>query len=263
MFKSIGAIRSLASGVPGEEGGGSRKKAPQESAYIEAEQPKRKKKKSKKKKYKDGDSSDGERKRIKIKKMRMRAFGGSKRSKRSNRSLRGVDSADDSDMESRGIDSPSPMRGSSDYDQGFEFDEVPQQEVEIKRLQVHDEDANRRFRVKPHHAFDGPYFMNETELYNNMMEPSDEFEFLTSYLNPSGKLTRKARVPEVVRRHFGSPKEDGRVGSLRVEVLGCVGLDTVSVILSATGLYLVVSCVLYLDESKCLCSGRPLVGRRM
>lgn len=87
------------------------------------------------------------------------------------------------------------------------------------------DDEGKNFRVKPFHAFPNPVFMNEAELYQNMMQPSDEFEFLTSYLNPSTKATRRLKVPDVVRRHFGSPREDGRVGSLRVEVLGCVGLD--------------------------------------
>jgi hypothetical protein len=58
-----------------------------------------------------------------------------------------------------------------------------------------------------------------------MMAPSTEFEFLTSYLNPSTKTTRRAKVPDIVKRHFGTPREDGRIGSLRVEILGCVGLD--------------------------------------
>lgn len=87
------------------------------------------------------------------------------------------------------------------------------------------EDINKKFRVKPFYAFPAPSYMNEVELYQCMMSPSTEFNFLTSYLNPSTKATRRAKVPEIVRRHFGSPKEDGRIGSLRVEVLGCVGLD--------------------------------------
>lgn len=85
--------------------------------------------------------------------------------------------------------------------------------------------AKGKVRVKPSHAFPVPTFMTEAELYECMMKPSEEFEFLTSYLNPSTKITRKAQVTDVVRQHFGSPREDGRVGSIRVEVLGCVGLD--------------------------------------
>ena len=83
----------------------------------------------------------------------------------------------------------------------------------------------KRIRVKPFHAFPEPVYMNDTELYQVMTQPSDEFEFLTSYLNPSTKATRKVKVPDQIRRYFGTPREDGRVGSLRVEVLGCVGLD--------------------------------------
>ena len=86
-------------------------------------------------------------------------------------------------------------------------------------------ETNKKFRIKPSHAFSSATYMTEAELYNAMMAPSDEFEFLTSYLNPSTKLTRKVKVSDVIRQHFGSPREDGRIGSLRVEVLGCVGLD--------------------------------------
>ena len=219
MFKSIGAIQSLASGVPGDLGESSRKskKKKQEERYIPQESPKKsKKKKSKKKSKKDDDSAT---KKMKISRMRMR-LGSSKRFKK-NRSSRDVEAVDrDVDV----MDSPRADYDSDPYGMDDGYDDGGQ-ELEIRRLEVSTEDENKRFRVKPYHAFPQPYYMNETELYNNMMEPSDEFEFLTSYLNPSGKLTRKARVPEVVRRHFGSPKEDGRVGSLRVEVLGCVGLD--------------------------------------
>jgi len=84
---------------------------------------------------------------------------------------------------------------------------------------------DKRVRVKPYHAFPEPVYMNNVELYQTMTQPSDEFEFLTSYLNPSTRSTRKVKVPDQVRRHFGTPREDGRIGSLRVEVLGCVGMD--------------------------------------
>jgi len=115
-------------------------------------------------------------------------------------------------------------------DGGFQLDNVtpsmrPPTPKSVQRGVDGGDDSNKRFRVKPHHAFPSPVFLNETELYQHMMAPSEEFEFLTSYLNPSTKATRRARVPEAVRRVFGSPREDGRIGSLRVEVLGCVGLD--------------------------------------
>ena len=88
-----------------------------------------------------------------------------------------------------------------------------------------EDDVNKKIRVKPHSAFPTATYMNEIELYQCMMAGSNKFEFLTSYLNPSTKVTRRAKVPDIVRRQFGSPKEDGRVGSLRIEILGCVGLD--------------------------------------
>jgi hypothetical protein len=87
------------------------------------------------------------------------------------------------------------------------------------------DDLNKRFRAKPFHSFPSPTYMSEIELYQCMMAPSAHFEFLTSYLNPSTKGTRRDKVSDVVRQHFGSPREDGRIGSLRVEILGCVGLD--------------------------------------
>lgn len=86
-------------------------------------------------------------------------------------------------------------------------------------------DVNKKVRVKPYNAFPAATYMNEIELYQCMMAGSSKFEFLTSYLNPSTKVTRRAKVTDIVRRQFGSPKEDGRVGSLRIEILGCVGLD--------------------------------------
>mmetsp|Transcript_16173 Transcript_16173/g.44778 ORF Transcript_16173/g.44778 Transcript_16173/m.44778 type:complete len:1018 (+) Transcript_16173:218-3271(+) len=89
------------------------------------------------------------------------------------------------------------------------------------------EEKNKRVRVKPYSAFPTPMYMNETDIYQCMMAGSSEFEFLTSYLNPSTNATRRAKIPQIVQRQFGSPKEDGRVGSLRLEVLGCVGLDRV------------------------------------
>mmetsp|Transcript_5709 Transcript_5709/g.13653 ORF Transcript_5709/g.13653 Transcript_5709/m.13653 type:complete len:1053 (+) Transcript_5709:106-3264(+) len=88
-----------------------------------------------------------------------------------------------------------------------------------------EDDENKKVRVKPYSAFPSATYMNEIELYQCMMAGSSRFEFLTSYLDPSTKVTRRAKVPDIVRRQFGSPKEDGRVGSLRIEILGCVGLD--------------------------------------
>jgi len=86
-------------------------------------------------------------------------------------------------------------------------------------------DVNKKIRVKPSSAFPSATYMNEIELYQCMMAGSSKFEFLSSYMDPSTKATRRFKVPDIVRRQFGSPKEDGRVGSLRIEILGCVGLD--------------------------------------
>mmetsp|Transcript_32962 Transcript_32962/g.36741 ORF Transcript_32962/g.36741 Transcript_32962/m.36741 type:complete len:1024 (+) Transcript_32962:145-3216(+) len=100
---------------------------------------------------------------------------------------------------------------------------LPHRRTDVDQGQ--EDDVDKKFRVKPHSAFPAATYMNETELYQCMMAGSSKFEFLTSYLNPSTKATRRAKVPDIVQRQFGSPKEDGRIGSLRVEILGCVGLD--------------------------------------
>ncbi len=178
------------------------------------EEPRRKKKSP----IDDGNPREG--KKNKIKKMRLRLKGKKKKKRDLDDDFKG------------GVHEGTRDRGGYDDDEyggGFQLDNVMssnkhgQREPEPYRDSVGD--AGKKFRVKPFHAFPQPVYMNETDLYQNMMRPSDEFEFLTSYLNPSTKATRRVKVPDIVRRHFGTPKEDGRIGSFRVEVLGCVGLD--------------------------------------
>ncbi|VEU43019.1 unnamed protein product [Pseudo-nitzschia multistriata] len=96
---------------------------------------------------------------------------------------------------------------------------------QMRRIESDHDQKRKKVRVKPHSAFQSATFMNETDLYQCMMAGSSNFVFLTSYLTPSTKATRHAKVSQAVQRHFGSPKEDGRIGSLRLEILGCVGLD--------------------------------------
>ena len=198
-------------------GGGSKKKS-----RDGTDEPRRKKKSP------IDDGYPGEGKKRKIKKMRLRLKGKKKKKK----DLEGDYMLGPSGHERR-------ERGSYEEDGyggggGFQLDNVTMSHKhghghgglrESEQYRDPMGDAGKKFRVKPFHAFPQPVYMNESELYNNMMQPSEEFEFLTSYLNPSTKATRRVKVPDMVRRHFGSPKEDGRIGSLRVEVLGCVGLD--------------------------------------
>jgi hypothetical protein len=192
------------------------------------------KKKKKKKTPADYDDGNDATKKKKIKKMRMRL----------RKKKKGKKSAEmDDSTARRGRNAPPPSNGGRrsaadedddddefENDGGFQLDNVrpgvrPAQREEPRRQERGSGDSNKKFRVKPYHAFPSPTYLNETELYEHMMATTDEFEFLTSYLNPSTKATRRAKVPDVVRRYFGSPREDGRIGSLRVEVLGCVGLD--------------------------------------
>jgi hypothetical protein len=200
--------------------GGSAKK--EKEGGDDPDRKKMKKKKKKKKQSADDDGSRGsEKKRRKIKKMRLRLKGKKKKKRDGGSPQRGADP-----------DRAPPSSIDQEYeyggDGGFQLDNVTpgfRAPEPARRIEDRGEDSNKKFRVKPYHAFPAPLYLNETELYQHMMAPSEEFEFLTSYLNPSTKATRRAKVPEIVRRHFGSPKEDGRIGSLRVEVLGCVGLD--------------------------------------
>ena len=91
---------------------------------------------------------------------------------------------------------------------------------------------NKEFRVKPFHRFDPPVFMTESEIHEFMLQPSQKAEFLESYIAPSTNTTKKIKVSGETERIWGST-DDGRVGSLRVEVLGCIGLASVKPDVSA------------------------------
>jgi hypothetical protein len=57
------------------------------------------------------------------------------------------------------------------------------------------------------------------------LKPSVKFDFLQSFIASSGpKRLQKAKVAPEVRELFGTPQIDGRIGALRVEVLGGVSL---------------------------------------
>lgn len=85
--------------------------------------------------------------------------------------------------------------------------------------------VKKKFRVRPYHVFNEPRYLTEEEIYADSTQPSVFYEFLKSYLYPSMKPSSAAPVPEEIRELFGTPAYDGRIGSLRVEVLGCVSLD--------------------------------------
>ena len=185
----------------------------------------KKKKKRKKKRRKDDDRityGDEPAKETKIQRFGLRMLSRSKKDDASTSSSRrgkgrGRATAAGSDAQRDGqfsLDNVEP---------GFQLDNVPPNN---RKVESNDKNAyfNKKFRVKPFHSFPSPYYLNETELYQCMMAPSENVEFLTSYLNPSTKNTRRVKVPDIVRRNYGSPKDDGRIGSLKVEVLGCVSL---------------------------------------
>ena len=82
----------------------------------------------------------------------------------------------------------------------------------------------KKYRVRPFHCFNDTVHMTEEEIYNDSTKPSLNCEKLKSYLAPSTKSHTKYHVTEDIREKYGSPRDDGRIGSLRCEVLGCVSL---------------------------------------
>ena len=91
-------------------------------------------------------------------------------------------------------------------------------------LKFHQFKDTKELRVRPYHCF-APHkvFMTEDEIYQNMLRPSEIVEHVDSSVEPWCKIA-EPELTEVERSHWGSP-QDGRIGSLRVEVLGCVGIS--------------------------------------
>lgn len=83
----------------------------------------------------------------------------------------------------------------------------------------------KRFRVRPYHCFPDPVHMTEEEIYADSVKPSQDFVALKSYLAPTSRSASQTHVPDSVRQLWGSPNLDGRIGAIRVEVLGCVSLN--------------------------------------
>lgn len=84
---------------------------------------------------------------------------------------------------------------------------------------------NRKHKVRPYRCYSEPTYMTEDELYDDMMKPSENVAFLKSHFPPStSKIPGEMKISEGVRKMYDSPEVDGRIGSVRVEVLGCVGL---------------------------------------
>jgi C2 domain len=91
-------------------------------------------------------------------------------------------------------------------------------------LKLHQSKDTKELRVRPYHCF-APHrvYMTEDEIYQNMLRPSEIVEHVDSFVQPWCKIA-EPELTEMERAHWGSP-QDGRVGSLRVEVLSCVGIS--------------------------------------
>jgi hypothetical protein len=82
----------------------------------------------------------------------------------------------------------------------------------------------RKMRVKPYHAFPDAVYMTEEDIYADSLNPTKTFDFLRSYLKPSSRFALWYPVSDATSATWGSPHDDGRIGALRLEVLGCVSL---------------------------------------
>lgn len=115
-------------------------------------------------------------------------------------------------------------------DTQYEYDDIVTDNArrpapgERARYSIYHGSVKRKFRVRPYHLFPVDFKMTEEEIYTDSLKPSQNFIFLKSYLAPTSKEIEKVDVPMSVYQLFGSPQEDGRIGALRVEVLGCISL---------------------------------------
>lgn len=82
----------------------------------------------------------------------------------------------------------------------------------------------KELRVKPYYCF-APHkvHMTQDEIYQNMVQPSEIVENVESFVEPWYEV-KKESISETERTVWGNT-DDGRIGSLKVEVLGCVGLS--------------------------------------
>jgi hypothetical protein len=97
--------------------------------------------------------------------------------------------------------------------------------AERARYSVYQGNTNKKpkFRVRPYHCFPDGLQLTEEGIYTDSLKPSQKYEFLQSFIAGSKRLQKQKVAPDV-RELFGTPQVDGRIGSLRVEVLGCVSL---------------------------------------
>lgn len=122
------------------------------------------------------------------------------------------------------LDAASRPRSASDYGT-----HPPVNTTRRTRARYNGYEANsgikKKYRVRPYHCFPDGTQMTEEEIYADSMNASQTFVHVQSSLAPSSSSTKSIPVPEAIRAKWGSPNEDGRIGSLRVEILGCIGLS--------------------------------------
>jgi hypothetical protein len=129
----------------------------------------------------------------------------------------------------RGVSGGGSIDRSSDHMINYSFDSnapSTHHPGERARYSVHHGKSGnkRKMRVKPYHSFPDAVYMTEEDIYADSLSPTKKVEFLRSYLKPSSKFALRYPVSESTRAAWGSPHDDGRIGSLRVEVLGCISL---------------------------------------
>lgn len=131
------------------------------------------------------------------------------------------------------VRSGAPPGEDSEY--GYDSAGIPQPKTEKKanreraRYSVYHGQGTRavkkKFRVRPYRAFNEATYMTEEEIYADSLQQTKKSEFMKSYLVPSDRSTKNMDIPDQIRTRWGTPSQDGRIGSVRVEVLGCISLN--------------------------------------
>jgi len=85
--------------------------------------------------------------------------------------------------------------------------------------------SQRKVRVRPYRCFPDGRTMTEEEIYTDSLKPSTRFELTKSYVQPAFKNMKDVKVKPEISNLYSSPARDGRIGSIRAEVLGCISLN--------------------------------------
>lgn len=159
--------------------------------------------------------------------------GGGMRRSNSEEHIKGVTFSGDSSVRDSSVRSSAHQQEDSEY--GYDNAGIPQPKTEKKpnreraRYSVYHGQGTRavkkKFRVRPYRAFSEAVYMTEEEIYADSLQPSKRVEFMKSFLVPSSRSTKNMDIPDQIRTRWGTPNHDGRIGSVRIEVLGCVSLN--------------------------------------